>query len=84
MLFIYPLVVRLNDRPSTYFWKTDEEHEEAQLKGFILCGIMTYCYTMLVITTVRAWLTNPGEVPQNSDWAMVAEYSEGDDDILEP
>ena len=41
-MYIIPLVASLNDRPSTYFWNSDEEHDEAQLRGHILCAVMTF------------------------------------------
>ena len=70
-LYIIRCVATLNDRPETYFWNTEEEHDKVALRAYILGGIMTWSYITLIITSLRAWLTAPGEVPQNSDWMMV-------------
>jgi hypothetical protein len=63
ILYIYPLVATESDRPDTYYWDTDEEHDMAKARGWILLIVMTWSIIMISISSFRAILTDPGRIP---------------------
>jgi hypothetical protein len=35
-LHIYPLIGTVSDRPEKYYWETEEEHEFAKIRGWVI------------------------------------------------
>ena len=70
-LYIYPLVGTESNRPDTYYWDSDEEHERRAVGGWILLILLTYCIVMLTIASFRAIFTSPGLIPDEKRWNIV-------------
>ena len=84
ILYIYPLIGTESDRPSTYYWDSDAEHEGAKARGWILLVIMTWSIIILSISSIRAILTDPGKIPEEKEWSIVNEEESDNVEIPEP
>ena len=63
-------------------WKDDEERKKTmQINAKILLVIFMFCSTMLFVNIILSIKTEPGYIPEESEWDMPSNNEEEEDQI---
>lgn len=80
--YIYPLLSDNDNPPDLYYWHDSNEKHNARIRGWVFFSVYSWCAFWLVVSYVRAMLTDPGQVPNTSSWEINHDEKESEDSAL--